>query len=376
MIIRHNIAAMTAHRYYLNNIARVASAMERLSSGYRINRAADDPAGLCISEKMRAQIRGLNMAAKNSQDAISLVQTAEGALDSAHSILQRMNELAVQAATGTNQDFDRAAMAKEFEQLKRELNDIAGQTTFNNMNLLDGSLSYSGQVRSAATAGVNLSVSSDENPDERRYTLEFDYSKLQEGDEISFRIGDADVSVKREAGDTRTSFLSRLQTAAEAAGGRVSGNAVLSTGTAISEPVLKSGPLPASNALRIQVGALENQQLSISIDCMNTAALGLDGANLFDQDAAGSAITAVRNAIAKVSDQRTTLGAMHNRLEYKISNLKNTSINLSAAESRIRDVDIAAEMMELMKSQILAQVSIAVMAQCNALAQNVLSLLW
>lgn len=376
MIIRHNIAAMTAHRYYLNNIARVASAMERLSSGYRINRAADDPAGLCISEKMRAQIRGLNMAAKNSQDAISLVQTAEGALDSAHSILQRMNELAVQAATGTNQDFDRAAMAKEFEQLKRELNDIAGQTTFNNMNLLDGSLSYSGQVRSAATAGVNLSVSSDENPDERRYTLEFDYSKLQEGDEISFRIGDADVSVKREAGDTRTSFLNRLQTAAEAAGGRVSGNAVLSTGTAISEPVLKSGPLPASNALRIQVGALENQQLSISIDCMNTAALGLDGANLFDQDAAGSAITAVRNAIAKVSDQRTTLGAMHNRLEYKISNLKNTSINLSAAESRIRDVDIAAEMMELMKSQILAQVSIAVMAQCNALAQNVLSLLW
>lgn len=375
MIIRNNIAAMTAFRYYQNNLARVATAMERLSSGYRINRAADDPAGLCISEKMRAQIRGLNMAAKNSQDAVSLVQTAEGAVGEIQSILQRMNEIAVQAATGTNEDFDRAALAKEFEQLKREINDIAGQTNFNNMSLLDGSLSYAGPVRSAATAGVNLSVSSDADPEERTYTLEFDYGKLQDGDEIRFEIGGQNVSITKQAGDTRSSFFARLGTQVEAAGGKVKGNAVLATGTAISEPELKSGPLPESNALRIQVGALENEQLSISIDCMNTAALGLDGINLFDQDSAGRAITACRNAINKASDQRSTLGAMQNRLNYKISNLKNTSINLSAAESRIRDVDMASEIMELMKSQILTQVSIAVMAQCNALAYNVLSLL-
>ena len=223
---------------------------------------------------------------------------------------------------------------------------------------------------------MNLSVSGGDDPGTRCYTLEFDYAKLQDGDEITFRIGDAEVRAVRQTGDTRSSFLARLRTSVEAAGGRVSGDAVLSTGTAISSPTLKSGPLPEANALRIQVGALENQQLSISIDCMNTAALGLDGAGLWDQDAAGRAISAVRGAIAKVSDQRTTLGAMHNRLEYKISNLKNTSINLAAAESRIRDTDIAAEMMELVKSQILTQVSIAVMAQCNALAQNVLSLLW
>ncbi|MBD5560349.1 MAG: flagellin [Clostridia bacterium] len=375
MIIRHNKAALAAHRNYLNNLARVSLAMERLSSGYRINRAADDPAGLCISEKMRAQIGGLNMASKNSQDAISLVQTAEGALDETHAILQRMNEIAVQAATGTNESLDRAALAKEFEQLKREINDIAGQTTFNNMNLLDGSLSYSGPVRSAATAGVNLSVSSDTDPAERTYTLEFDYAKLQDGDQISFQIGDQNISVTKQAGDTRGSFLDRLRSQVAEAGGRVNGNAVLSTGTAISEPIFKSGPQSESNALRIQVGAQENQQLNISIDCMNTAALGLDGVNLNDQDAAGRAISAVRNAIAKVSDQRTTLGAMHNRLDFKISNLKNTAINLSDAESRIRDTDMAAEMMELVKAQILTQVSIAIMAQCNGLNYNILSLL-
>lgn len=375
MRIRTNIAAMNAHRNYLNNLARVSQAMERLSSGYRINRAADDAAGLCISEKMRAQIRGLNMAAKNSQDAISLVQTAEGAVGEVQSILQRMNEIAVQAATGTNEDLDRTALAREFEQLKREINDIAGQTNFNNMNLLDGSLSYSGPVRSAATAGVNLTVSTDTDPEKRTYTLEFDYSKLQDGDTISFQVGGRDISVTKTAGDTRSSFMEQMRSQVEAAGGRISGNAVVATGTVISEPQLTGGPQAESNALRIQVGTLENQQLSISIDCMNTAALGLDGMNLFDQDSAGRAITAVRNALNKVSDQRSTLGAMQNRLGYKISNLKNTALNLAEAESRIRDTDIAAEMMELIKSQILTQASIAVMAQCNALTQNVLTLL-
>lgn len=379
MRIRSNIAAMTAFRNYSSNLAALQQAMLRVSTGYRINSAADDAAGLCISEKMRAQIRGLNMAAKNSQDAISLVQTAEGALSEGQAILQRMNEIAVQAATGTNESLDRNALGKEFEQLKRELNDIAYQTNFNNMNLLDGSMSYSGEVRSAYSSGCCLSTSTDQNPEDRTYTLEFDYAKLRDGDVITFNVGSGEeaqqVTVTKEAGDTRTSFLNRLSQAVEGTGARVNGNAVIAKGTEISEATLADYVGKDSNALRIQVGALENEQLSISIDCMNTAALGLDNINVFDQDSAGAAITACRNALNKLSDQRTTLGAMHNRLDYKISNLKNTSLNLSEAESRIRDADLALEMSNVVKYSILTQVGIAMMAQCNALAQNVLTLL-
>ena len=369
-----------AHRWYSYNAAMAARSAERLASGYRINRAADDPAGLCISEKMRAQIRGLNMATKNSRDALSMVDTAEGALQEVHSILQRMNELAVQAATGTNESFDRAAAAKEFEQLKRELNDISDQTTFNGgLKLLDGSQSYEGGVRSAQTTGVILSKSANLSPAEgegdMRYTLEFDFAKLQDGDTLSFRIGDQDVSIQKKDGESRSQFMSRLQSLAEGAGAKYNSGAIYSSSVEITQPTL-SYRSQDSNAMRIQCGALENQQLSISIGCINTASLGLDGITLDDQDAAGRAITACRNAVLKVADERSTLGAMHNRLEAKISNLSNQSINLADAESRIRDVDIAQEMAQFIRYQILAQVATAMMAHANSRAQNVLSLLW
>ena len=145
---------MNTHRRYKINNDKAAKSAEKLASGYRINRAGDDAAGLAISEKMRSQIRGLKMATRNSQDAISLVQTAEGALQETQNMLQRMNELAVQAATGTNEELDRTALAKEFEQLKREINDVAEQTNFNNMKILDGSLSYKGYVRSTGTGSI------------------------------------------------------------------------------------------------------------------------------------------------------------------------------------------------------------------------------
>lgn len=379
MVIRNNQMANIAFRWYSLNASMAALSAERLASGYRINRAADDAAGLCISEKMRAQIRGLNMAAKNSQDALSMVDTADGALGEVHSILQRMNELAVQAATGTNESFDRSAAAKEFEQLKRELNDISDQTTFNNMKLLDGSKSYEGQVRSAQTTGVNLSVATNLSPAEgegdKRYTLEFDFSKIQDGDKLSFSIGDKDVSITKQDGETRSQFMGRLQTLAEDAGAVYKNGAILSSTCEITQPTLEYRE-QESNAMRIQTGALENQQLAISIGCVNTAALGLDGITLDDQDAAGRAITAVRNAISQVADERSTIGAMQNRLTSKISNLKNQSINLSDAESRIRDVDIAYEMSQFVKYQILTQISTAIMAQANSFAQNVISLLW
>ena len=824
MRIQNNVTAMNTHRMYTMNNDAVAASAKKLSSGYRINSAADDAAGLAISEKMRSQIRGLNMATKNSQDAISLVQTAEGALQETQNMLQRMNELAVQAATGTNEDLDRAALSKEFEQLKKEINDVAEQTNFNNMKILDGSLSYSGYVRSAATAGVTTTVDdvssvSNTNPvkvgdstttpgvqgwnattgkvtladnaalqattasgtvytvdlglesgpieiqgdgstklgaaiasalgsdsnfadysvsytagtgieisestpgtgaftasatgpdgspvksitgmtittrvegdlnataqtattltgtgtselqfdlsstdnavynntnsgledskqgtqykfelkdssnnvigtieftgnstktvaqqmvdagvqwadgagipenasiefsddgkitfhatnadgtqvftdttgytlsvttsggaatpttidattevgyeaaapsdaaaptkefeiafppadepvdpgknatvaqkaeyeaakadydkavasalqdgatltidgktytfnskvDEdgnsladaksnqfsngnelaalinnnsagkvtaswndgkltlsgknitpasttpnpangefsefedisdvdvkwadstgagKRTTVEFDFAKLQEGDAVKITIGGKDIEVEKKAGQTRKEFMNSIQETLDKeiqdARVKVNGNALIAEGVDVKVDMKLSKDaltnVKETNALRIQVGALENEQLSVSIDAMNTAGLGLDDSFLCkngastdeNQDMAGAAITAVRSAINKISDQRATLGAMQNRLDHKIANLKTTSENLTASESRIRDVDMAEEMTNFTKNNILSQAATAMLAQANSLPQNVLSLL-
>ena len=735
MRIQNNVTAMNTHRMYTMNNDAVAASAKKLSSGYRINSAADDAAGLAISEKMRSQIRGLNMATKNSQDAISLVQTAEGALQETQNMLQRMNELAVQAATGTNEDLDRTALSKEFEQLKREINDVAEQTNFNNMKILDGSLSYKGYVRSAATAGVNATVetlsnsatsgaitidtteataatagaqstaeialgsnklnggtsykveldngqgvkinlqnadgneyvlegagtgasngqltiadaikgqgglstfpttglkgtmtidgkevsitvkadsttaptkftvetddnvevdftsfkinfvevdssklneptgttvatgatsnvvkgqapvagtanktsqttvkvdqsklqdgdsikignktytfyaqpssgtakdangnevktsasgnsvtlvydSNDANSaaqllkaaingeqidgadgvtlnatanangtkidaptadttdsaaaalgtgagatdpavvvgnkvtisanytspagttanadyaideknaaavnkaiaaeaktkgttDSTQTTIEFDIAKMKNGDQFDITIGGKTVSVTYN-GESRADFMNKTVKNAIGDLGEVKGNAVIvkdkDVKVELNTKWEKEDYAGQTNALRIQVGALENEQLSISVDSMNTASLGLDDSflsrvgNSNDQniDLAGAAITATRNAINKVSDQRATLGAMQNRLDHKIANLKTTAENLTASESRIRDVDMAEEMTNFTKNNILSQAATAMLAQANSLPQNVLSLL-
>lgn len=269
MRIANNIMALNTHKSYTQNNDKVAKAAEKLSSGYKVNRAGDDAAGLAISEKMRAQIRGLSMAKKNSQDAVSLVQTAEGALQEVHSMLQRMNELAVQSATGTNDDsIDRNALNLEFSQLKDEIDQVAGTTTFNNINLMNSPTTFT-----------------------------------------------------------------------------------------------------------IQVGAEASQSLDITMSQMTTAGLSVNGNDISSATNAGSAITATRAAINTVSTQRATLGAMQNRLEYKINNLANTIENLTSAESRIRDIDIASEMTNFTKNNILSQAATAMLAQGNAQPQNVLSLL-
>ena len=740
MRIQNNVTAMNTHRMYTMNNDAVAASAKKLSSGYRINSAADDAAGLAISEKMRSQIRGLNMATKNSQDAISLVQTAEGALQETQNMLQRMNELAVQAATGTNEDLDRTALAKEFEQLKREINDVAEQTNFNNMKILDGSLSYNGYVRSAQTAGVNATVETNattldpaitiesknatpasggqaaeityadasfkdlvldenknyqlqmqvgnktydfklngqdailtdkdnvkagaafngatvtvevdgknvdfsidtngklsttdkvdfdwndvklnlteidpatgartekatltaadrkaagdlkngvaertgdnvaeqtikidqsklsdgdsitiggktytfyageekrdatgaqvkgttsagtlygagntvyeakaedgstissseltdggknvtivyngkdansaatllanalagnatgvggasastgtavtnpaqvaatasdagyaagsvnvtrsgdtvtikatagtvagatgtvDNAEELKYgasqkavdaandsiaakftgasnskestrtTVEFDVAKMKDGDTFTIKAGSQKLEVTYSKDDTRAGFMKKVAEAAEKAGfGTVKGNALIvddyKVDIKLDEKWQEESYAKDTNALRIQVGALENEQLMISIDSMNTAGLKLDDVALTDlygkfagddQDAAGDAITKTRDAINKISDQRATLGAMQNRLDHKIANLKTTAENLTASESRIRDVDMAEEMTNFTKNNILSQAATAMLAQANSLPQNVLSLL-
>lgn len=269
MRINHNIAALNTHRQLTMNNTAASKNLEKLSSGLKINRAGDDAAGLAISEKMRGQIRGLDMASKNAQDGISLIQTAEGALNETHAILQRMRELAVQSANDTNTDEDRAHIDAEVIQLNQEIDRIASTTQFNGKNLLDGSVT----------------------------------------------------------------------------------------------------------GLILHIGANADQSLSVAIASMDSAALGVDGIALDTQAGANDAITAVDAALNLVSTTRAGLGAVQNRLEHTIKNLGTSSENLTEAESRIRDVDMAKEMMEFTKNNILTQAAQAMLAQANQQPQGVLQLL-
>ncbi len=269
MVVQHNLTAMNSNRMLGITTGQQAKSAEKLSSGYKINRAGDDAAGLSISEKMRSQIRGLNKASKNAQDGVSLIQTAEGALNEAHSILQRMNELAVQAANDTNTSADRDALQKEIDALTSEIDRIASTTQFNTKNLLNGS------------------------------------------------------------------FTSK----------------------------------------NLQVGALSGQAITITIGTMDAEALSIQSLDVSSFGKAGSAMTKVQAAISRVSQQRSALGAIQNRLEHTIANLDNISENTQAAESRIRDTDMAAEMVEYSKNNILAQAGQSMLAQANQATQGVLALL-
>ena len=278
MIINHNMNALNAHRNMGINNTSAGKAMEKLSSGLRINRAGDDAAGLAISEKMRGQIRGLEQAARNSQDGISLIQTAEGALQETHSILQRMRELAVQASNDTNIGDDREQIGKEITELQKEIDRIASQTQFNKKGLLTGSLA-------SGTGSVVL-----------------------------------------------------------------------------------------------QVGANSGQVVTLTIEAMDAANLGVDDgaikiASNTDAAAISAMIDTINDAVDKVSGERAKLGAMQNRLEHTISNVNTSAENLTAAESRVRDVDMAKEMMNFSKNNILNQAAQAMLSQANQQPQNVLQLL-
>ena len=289
MVVQHNLQAMNANRQLGITTNGQGKSTEKLSSGYKINRAADDAAGLAISEKMRTQVRGLNRASTNAQDGISVVQTAEGALNEVHDMLHRMNELATQAANDTNTSIDRLQISKEIDQLVSEIDRVASTTQFNTMNLLDGS------------------------------------------------------------------FTSK----------------------------------------NLQVGSLEKQKIEISIQALSASGLGLatkfpasgpavgmqgaDGnahnLNVSSFVKAGESMTLVQKAIDIVSTQRANLGAIQNRLEHTIANLDTTSENTQAAESRIRDTDMAEEMVRYSKNNILAQAGQSMLAQANQATQGVLSLL-
>ena len=499
MRIQHNIMALNSHRQLGNNNSAVSKSLEKLSSGYRINRAGDDAAGLAISEKMRAQIKGLTAASDNSQDAISLVQTAEGGLQEVHSMLNRMQELATKSSNGTYTDkVDRKALQDEVDALKTEINRIADATDFNGIKLLDGSLGVgtSGGVATTAaavvgaaadkiknavdftvsapdgfTVNVNLTNGATEatwagkvltinlqgTAEGTRYT-QADIDKLiadasgapETGKNISVKISSDIVSggistaskslvsinaqsaaqasatkgnitvTADKAGDVAATRTFQITSAVGATGITIDGatgavkinlesgkkytandiNTMLSdagagmsikfdgelTATELSNvangfgtaTALTGGAgLSAGGGLELQIGDTSDSynQMSISIASMKTIALGIDSIDISNQPGAKSAIDLIKNAINMVSTQRGQLGAIQNRLEHTINNLGVTTENITAAESRIRDVDMAKEMMEFTKNSVLMQSAQAMLAQANQQPQSILQLL-
>jgi flagellin len=419
--------------------------LEKLSSGLRINRAGDDAAGLAISEKMRGQIKGLDTAVKNAQDAISLIQTAEGALTETHSILQRMRELSVQAASDTNTNVDRNQIQLELDQLREEIDRISRTTEFNTMKLLDGKIeSFRGSedikvvtggninveagVAAGVAAGVDgevsfsttLSISSGGVSYTGTYTITIDQrvegtyvvevGQLQ-GAETSpldvkitqIRADGTSKSVVASIDEGKAYIAETVTDQYSLASSTGSANFTISVGVNLVSFTWDpstfdigdfGGALPlneivdsavvrveaintAANQLVLQIGANEGHNIVLGIDDMSAAALGLTDESLkaTDQDSAERSIMVVDAAIHKVSTARASLGAVQNRLEHTISNLGVASENLTAAESRIRDADMAKQMMDFTKQQILLQASNAMLAQANTIPQNVLQLL-
>ena len=521
MVVQHNMSAMNANRMLSGVSSAQSKSTEKLSSGYRINRAADDAAGLSISEKMRGQIRGLNQASTNAQDGISLIQTAEGALNESHSILQRMRELSVQAANGTETDDDREAVQNEIEQLQSELTRISDTTEFNTMKLLDGSQSGSkvqvsvsksaatgATTNNPATAQVNTSAAvtaladgksttysvtmldKNNNATTTSVTVSYDKATQTFKDKDGNTVGtaanaDADEAetaaaiakalsntslgdkfdiagttaktitfTTKDASDSPSSVLisvdggkgelaaanptgSEAYTSINDAIGAYAGTgniedkiftvngekfayvddpaslgddykdvnyvkvaaagkveeadvaamaALIKAKTGIdAEPDngakttinLKAGTANTGKGIELQIGANEGQTMSFTLDDMSADALGVGGksVDLSTQDSAKTATTAIDAAIKKVSASRGKMGAVQNRLEHTINNLDTASENLQTAESRIRDTDMAEEMVNYSKNNILAQAGQSMLAQANQSNQGVLTLL-
>lgn len=390
MRINHNINALNAWRSMSETQYSMSKTLEKLSSGLRINRAGDDAAGLAISEKMRGQIRGLNMAVKNAQDAISLIQTAEGALTEVHSILQRMRELAVQAASDTNTDVDRNQIQAELDQLREEIDRIARTTEFNTMKLLDGKLeSFRSEVDAKVVTGGNINVQLggvSSGAFEGTYVIEVGQLSGSATSQLDVRITLFTAGGATYAMTTITD--ASLQFVDNGVGTIVfkwtkvfdisDFGGALPSGEVIDSAVVRVEALnTAASQLVFQIGANEGHNMVAGIDDMSAGALGLTTASLdvTSQDSAERAIMVIDAAIHKVSSARAQLGAVQNRLEHTISNLGVAAENLTAAESRIRDADMAKEMMEFTKQQILMQSSMAMLAQANALPQTVLQLL-
>ena len=388
MIINHNLNAMNAHRNMSSSTISQGKSMEKLSSGLRINRAGDDAAGLAISEKMRSQIRGLNQASRNSQDGISLIQTAEGALSETQAIGQRMRELAVQSANGTYTDEDRVLINQEFEQLKSEIDRIATDTEFSGRKMLNGDMSgktlRSGPVRYYGNNANSSIVASDEL--KRRNESElikfgegtFEIRVNNDGKNIRFDLVDMqNFNDKIYVIDSVTIENTGKDEVFELGGATLQLNLAVFAGITGNDNRFELDNLvdKKEDGILLQVGANKGQTLGFDINWMRSRELGLGGVNLLTSEDSQDAMSYLDTAISRVSDERAKLGAVQNRLEHIVTSTDNTAENLQASESRIRDVDIAKEMMNLTKINVLQQASQAMLAQANQAPQNVLSIL-
>lgn len=456
MRINTNIAALNTYNQYTVNNNAASKSVEKLSSGLRINNAADDAAGLAISEKMRSQIRGLSQSSRNAQDGISMVQTAEGALDETEQILQRMRELSVEAANDTYTDDDKAAIQSEIEQLVQEIDRISTDTEFNNKKLLNGSLenkSTAGGTNTANITGVEMSddslatglytvsvsgVSTTYSPGDvnetnidtvtagtgdispGQYTVDLEAtgntdeytvtlkdkdgntvaettstinnaaaddtvdvggvtltwtngggtSTVAEGETIVDVETDATFTLQDSGGNTLKSVTVTDNTTGEVEVGglKLTFDDTLAAGADTEVSVI-------NNSVTFQIGANARQTMSVGIDEMSAKALDVDDIDITTNAGATAAIDSIDDAINAVSAQRAKLGAVQNRLDHTINNLTTSEENLTAAESRIRDVDIAKEMMTYTTKNILQQTAQSMLAQANQQPQNVLSLL-
>ena len=410
MRIQHNIMAMNSYRNYSNNTSALSKNLEKLSSGYKINRAGDDAAGLAISEKMRAQITGLTQAQANAKSGINLVQTAEGALTEVHDMLNRMVKLADQSANGTyDDDVDRANLQKEVTQLQSEIDRIADSSNFNGIKLLDGSLgTYKQKTDIAAVAGA-----AEKNP------MTVVGGKLQDGDGVKLKQTAADGKVDIDEitvggvtiakADLATKGLKAEVVAPQDAEGKdaIAGTWTIkitvdkkTTATAdIAEAIGDGltvkmealGGKPGADAtydfkttgegggLTLQIGDTSDSfnKLTVNVQDMHTKALGIDAASISiaSQGKASTAVDAIKKAINTVSSVRGDLGATQNRLDHTINNLSVMTENIQDAESTIRDTDVAEEMMAYTKNNILVQSAQAMLAQANQVPQGVLQLL-
>ncbi len=404
MRIQNNIMAMNAYRNYSNNTSALSKNLEKLSSGYKINRAGDDAAGLAISEKMRAQITGLEGAQSNAKDGVSLVQTAEGALTEAHDMLNRMYSLAEQSANGTYEnETDRAQLQKEVTELKSEINRIADSSNFNGINLLDGSME-----RAGADGGVGLVLTSGAGAIDFKQTssgatnasatFDLDLSKLSfdtltTDSTFTLRINGKDYDVNVTAGVTDATGLAKAVateltgkvpdgrgakfTVAAAAAGKLTFTAGAQGVLSQKDAGLTTARAVGGKSLSLQIGDTSDDfnQLSVSIKDCHTDSLGIADIDIGTQEGAKAALDTIESAINYVSDVRGTLGATQNRLDHTMNNLSVMQENIQDAESTIRDTDVAEEMMSYTKNNILVQSAQAMLAQANQVPQGVLQLL-
>ncbi|WP_062237773.1 flagellin [Fictibacillus sp. FJAT-27399] len=390
MQINHNIAALNTYNR-LNAASNAQSkSMEKLSSGLRINRAGDDAAGLAISEKMRGQIRGLDQASRNAQDGISLIQTAEGALNETHDILQRMRELAVQSTNDTNTADDRGEIQKEVTQLKEEIDRIANNTEFNTQKLLNGDLSAKQFKDDSATVtsktgdfGVTVSTTGIGNGNAGDGIVTANDTFVVKFTEYDATNDQYKYTITSEATGSTTNGAAPLSNAAAQSitvGGGVDVSldaSKVKVGDSFTLVTRKEENAAggASGEMTFQIGSNSNQTLNVGIESMKTADLHINNVNVSSAEQATAAISSLDDAIKNVSAERSKLGAYQNRLDHTINNLGTSSENLTAAESRVRDVDMAKEMMNQTKNSILSQAAQAMLAQANQQPQGVLQLL-